>query len=223
MAVLICHIPIHREVLQIPGLLEEPILQLGFQTIQKAGRRRGAPWREEALPADFSYPDLKQMLQARGLGDVKSLDYFDPRSELRYDLNLPVPEHEHERYQTVFDIGTIEHVFDTRQCLESCLRMVKVGGYYVLQTPVKGFSGHGLHTFHPQVMVRALTLNGFEIVYLRFTSMVGEPLEHANEAESSLIWVVGRKTASIAEFKIPQQDDWGDYYEERLRAVQEKG
>jgi hypothetical protein len=130
-----------------------------------------------------------------------------------------VPEGEHERYQTVIDIGTIEHVFDTRQCLENCFRMVKVGGHYFVQTPVRGCSGHGLYTFHPEVMTRALALNDFEILYQQFTSTGGERLGHASEAENSLIWLVGRKTASIEEFKIPQQSEWGDYYEARLQAT----
>jgi hypothetical protein len=159
------------------------------------------------------------MLHARGIRDVTALDYYDPRADLRYDMNLPVPEDQHERYQTVIDIGTIEHVFDTRQCLENVLRMVTVGGHYILSTPVRGCSGHGLHTFHPEVMPRALTLNEFEIVYLRYTSMLGERLEQANEAEDSLVWVVGCKTASIGEFKVPQQGEWADFYETRLRSA----
>src|SRR6267143_2395675 len=105
MGILKRHIDLHREVFQLPGVLAEPILQIGFQTIHG-----------KDLPEDFNYPDVKTMLEARGLKDITALDYFDPAAELRYDMNLPVPEHEYERYQTVMDIGTIEHVFDTRQC-----------------------------------------------------------------------------------------------------------
>jgi hypothetical protein len=85
--------------------------------------------------------------------------------------------------------------------------MVAVGGHNVLQTPVGGCSGHGLHTFQPEVMTRALALNGFEIVYLQFTSILGQRLEHPSEAKDSLMWVVGRKTSSIGEFRIPQQGE----------------
>ncbi len=63
-----------------------------------------------------------------------------------------------------------------------------------------------------------LAINEFEIVYRQFSSSPGERLGHANEAENSLIWLVGRKTASIGKFKIPQQDDWADHYEALLRA-----
>ncbi len=59
---------------------------------------------------------------------------------------------QHERYQTVYDVGTIEHVFDTRQCFENCARMVAVGGHYFIHTPVRGYFGHGLHTFAPGIL-----------------------------------------------------------------------
>jgi hypothetical protein len=202
-ALIKAHIHLHRDVLDLPGLMTEPFLMIGFQVIAGAD-----------LPEDFNYPNVKQLLEARGLTNVTAIDYFDPAADLRYDMNLPIPEHEHERYQTVYDIGTIEHVFDTRQCLENCMRMVTVDGYYFVTTPVKGYFEHGLHTFAPEVLIRALEMNNFEIVYEQFTSRRGERIKHANEAADSLIWVVGRKTASTGQFKIPQQacyeEAWSD-------------
>src|SRR5207244_5971508 len=139
------------------GFLAEPFLMVGFQIIV-----------QRDLPDDFGYEDMKELLHAKGIGDVTTLDYFDPRAELRYDLNVPVPTAEHERYLTVCDIGTLEHVFDTRQCMENCMRMVKPGGHYFLTTPVKGYYGHGLHTFNPELVVQAFRLNGFDIAYLKY-------------------------------------------------------
>jgi len=210
MGILKRHIELHREVLEIPGFVAEPFLMVGFQTIHGAD-----------LPEDFDYPNVKELLQARGLTDIIALDYFDPAAELRYDMNHPVPEHEHERYQTVYDVGTIEHVFDTRQCLESCMRMTKVGGHYFIHTPVKGYFEHGLHTFDPRVMIRALQMNSFEIVYRQFSSNKGERIKHAKDAENSLVWVVGRKTASMGAFQIPQQGRWADFYANQQQAAAE--
>lgn len=208
MGILKMHVDLHREIFALPGLAAEPFLQIGHQII--VGKD---------LPEDFDYPDVKQMLEARwGLTDIKSVDPFDHKAELRYDMNLPVPEHEHERYQTVIDIGTIEHVFDTRQCLENCMRMVRVGGHYFLHTPVNGYCGHGLHTFDPWVMGRALAMNNFEIVYHQFTSARGERIDDAKDAEHSLVWIVGRKTASMGEFQIPQQEEWAGAYAAEQKA-----
>jgi hypothetical protein len=199
--ILEAHIPLYREIFAIPELLEDPVLLLGFQRI----------WGDD-LPADFRYRDVVDLLAARGVGEVKTVDFFDERADLRYDLNQPVPEDQHERYASVLDIGTIEHVFDSRQCLESCLRMVRPGGHYFVVTPVHGYHRHGFHTFHPRFVSQALQLNGFEIRYLRFSSEEGEPLGRADEAENSLVWIVGRKTRPIDEFQVPQQEVWREMY-----------
>jgi hypothetical protein len=201
------HVDVHREIFSLPGMLDEPVLQIGYQII--VGNN---------LPADFDYPDVKAFLESRGVRDITAIDYFDHKADRRYDLNHPVPEDEHERYQTVIDIGTIEHLFDTRQCLENCMRMVKVGGLYFLHTPVNGYCGHGLHTFDPWVMVRAMQINNFEIVHQRFTTARGEPIESAKDSAHALVWIVGRKTASMGEFQIPQQEEWGEAYQAELRA-----
>lgn len=201
MAILEFHIDFYRRIFQMPGFLADPVLTLGFQDI--VGRH---------LPEDFDHPDLGQLLATRGLTDVTTLDLFDDRAELRYDLNFPVPEQEHDRYGTVLDIGTLEHVFDTRQCLENCLRMVRTGGHYFLHTPVKGYFRHGLHTFHPAVFVQALETNAFEVGFLAYSSRYGEPLERPDEAEDTLIWVAARKTAVLSEFQAPQQGKWKGRY-----------
>ena len=161
------------------------------------------------------------MAPGAGVHDITAIDYFDHKADLRYDLNLPVPEHEHERYRTVIDIGTIEHLFDTRQALENCMRMVRVGGLYFLHTPVNGYCGHGLHTFEPWVMTRAMQINNFEIVYQQFTDARGAKIDHAKDAQNALVWLVGRKTASMGEFQIPQQDEWDDAYRAEQKASAE--
>ncbi len=46
--------------------------------------------------------------------DISVIDLFDPRADKRYDMNQPVPQSEHERYGLFVEIGSFEHVFDTR-------------------------------------------------------------------------------------------------------------
>jgi hypothetical protein len=201
MSVLRKHLEMFREILNFPGLVADPFLMLGVQVVHR-----------DDLPAEFDYPDLKQLLEARGLRQVATLDYFDPRADLRYDLNLPIPEQEHERYRTVLDIGTIEHVFDTRQALENCMRAVKTGGHYCLWTPVKGYFMHGMHTFDPRAINQALVINGFDVPYMRFRSREGEWLRHPRDAHDSMMLIVGKKTRPISDFRIPQQPRWAKEY-----------
>jgi hypothetical protein len=161
---------------------------------------------------DLRVESLEVYLRNRGLREVVTLDHFDPRASLRYDMNEPVPESEHERYGTVLDIGCLEHVFDTRRCLENCLRMVRTGGCYFLHTPVNGYLGHGLHTFNPEALLGALELNGFELLYHRYCAKDGTPLGDPGDAPDALIWLVARKTRPLARFAVPQQGKWHDRY-----------
>jgi 2-polyprenyl-3-methyl-5-hydroxy-6-metoxy-1,4-benzoquinol methylase len=56
-------------------------------------------------------------------------------------MNRPVPESEHNKYGTMIELGSIEHVFDTAACIENCLRMVRKKGHYLLHTEVNGYFG----------------------------------------------------------------------------------
>jgi hypothetical protein len=202
MAVLEFHIPFYREIFEIPGFIAEPFLMIGDQLIVG-----------DDLPPDFRFDDLRQLLSARGLTDVAAVDLFDDRAELRYDLNHPVPRAEEDRYRTVCDIGTLEHLFDTRQCLENCMRMVRLGGCYLLHTPVKGYHRHGFHTFNPELIVESFRLNGFDIEYLKYSSKRGLELERLEDAPNCLVWIVGRKRAPLEVFQIPQQRRWEEIYD----------
>lgn len=197
MAILPRHLRLYDEVFRLPGILAEPFLMIGYQDILGSEN-----------PPFYDHPDLRALLTAAGLTEILALDRFDDRAELRYDLNLPLPEAEHERFRVVFDIGSLEHVFDTRQCLENCMRMVKPDGLYFLHTPVKGFYDHGLHTFSPELVIQAFERNGFAIEYLAFSSDGGERLEDAGDADDSLIWIVGKKRRALVQFAIPQQGRW---------------
>src|SRR3989344_5432021 len=89
MAILKCHIPLYREILAIPGVVSERMLTFGYQDLMG-----------EDLPADFAFADLKPILLAQGAGSVTTLDYFDKRADLAYDMNLPAPPEEHESNTT---------------------------------------------------------------------------------------------------------------------------
>jgi hypothetical protein len=238
-AILHPHIPYYREVFALPGVLAEPLLVFGFQDVavrslfrqpfaalapRKKLRRlqKGLGFRVQALlgrrasdyavPEEFWAKELTGVLAAYGVRDVTVLDHFDPRADLSYDMNQPVPAREHARYASLFDIGCLEHLFDTRQCLENCLRMIAPGGTYFLHTNVNGYFGHGLHVFSPEALLAALELNGFEVVHLRYSTPTGVRLERPTDARDVIIWLVAHKQKEIQPFVCPQQGKWRDYY-----------
>jgi len=200
MAIIKEHTPLYREIFAIHGVLSDRLLTFGYQDI--SGKN---------IPADFAFADAKAFLLANGVKEVTTLDHFDQRADLKYDMNVPIPHYENEKYSTVLDIGSLEHVFDTRQCLENCLRMVQVGGIYMLHTCVNGYLRHGFHVFNPQGLLSSLELNNFEIMYLKYTTSRGKVIDDPEYGEDVLIWIVAKKLKSIDAFAVPQQAMWLDY------------
>lgn len=239
MAILPGHVPFYEEIFALPGFLADPVLTFGYQEIQipdwhfqgrsensfhdrlrKLGhyvRRRleirsGRGLAPVRIPESYCHKDLNALLQQRGLKDVHTLDLFDERATLRHDMNQQVAASEHGRYGTLIDIGSLEHVFDTRQCLENCLRLVRLGGHYLLHTPVNGYFAHGLHVFNPQGLIHALEGNGFEVIYKRYSTARGRVVDDPDRPGDILLWLVGRKVSEFDSFTPPQQSFWEDYY-----------
>lgn len=232
MAILAGHVRWFEEIFARPGVLREPIIMLGFQEIgihpvcfrevatspllrfrkSVVRRMRGLP---EIANPEFRVPSLIDFLRNRGLRDVRVIDPHDPRSDFRHDMNQLIPRTAWASCNTFLDIGSLEHVFDTRTCLENALRMVRVGGFYLLHTCVNGYLGHGLHTFNDEGLLDALELNGFRVEYLRFTTPEGEPVETPGSARDTLAWILARKERELVDFRCPEQRGWDELYRER--------
>ena len=175
---------------------------MGFQDIDPAARKDS--W--------FDVPDLNTLLESRG-AKVTTLDRFDDRANIKHGLNLPVEESLHGRFDVLLDVGTIEHVFDTRQVLINYLSLVRSGGSICIHTPVSGYCWHGLHTFHPTVMRDALTANGCEICYESFSDIRGTDIEVSEiKGRDAIVWLVAEKTRPLRDFVVPQQTAWTDIY-----------
>ena len=232
------HVPFYREIFAIPGFLQDPILTFGYQGIEKRGPAEANPFvprlrrflASEArmrrlgkfvrsslqlsapLPKDFQHDSLTDLLISKGHSPT-TLDYFDDRADLRYDMNKPVPAFEYGKYGTFIDIGCLEHLFDTAGCLENCIRMVRPGGYYLLHTPINGYFGHGLHVFNPQGLIDCLLANGFTIAYLKYSTYKGKSISVPAKSRQAIIWLVGKKEKDGPAFVCPQQTNWAtDYY-----------
>ncbi len=100
-----------------------------------------------------------------GARKVCSLDASDfEGAEFVHDLNKPIRPEWRERFDVVYDGGTLEHVFNFPIALQSCMEMVKVGGRLFLHTVANNWCGHGFYQFSPELFYRALSPeNGFEV------------------------------------------------------------
>lgn len=98
-----------------------------------------------------------------GACEVEAIDASDYQgASVIHDLNEPIPPELHERFDVVFDCGTLEHVFNVPVALKSYMEMVRVGGHLILVLPANNYFGHGLYQFSAELFYSALSQqNGY--------------------------------------------------------------
>jgi SAM-dependent methyltransferase len=235
-------------------------LTLGHQALFVSPRRLrrlladNGLWPSGASPDDFlasftgatAYVD--PFLRALGATEVDVLD-ASPYEGARvlHDLNEPIPDALKGTYDTVFDGGTLEHVFHLPTALRSCMELLRPGGRLVTNAVANQLLGHGFYQFSPELFFRALSPdNGFEVVrmhgyegiltdstalgfpyeFQRFAPrfVLRDPREHGGRHELLSGWPFGllveaRKTADVPVFATaPQQSDYAATWEAHTAA-----
>ena len=102
---------------------------------------------------------------ALGATKVHSLDFsaYEGASFV-HDLNQPIGSELRERFDTVYDGGTLEHVFHFPTALKNTMEMVRAGGHLFIHTVANSYCGHGFYQFSPELFFRALSNeNGYEV------------------------------------------------------------
>jgi hypothetical protein len=105
------------------------------------------------------------LFKALGAKDITAVDASDfEGATLVHDMNLPLPRQWYQQFDTVFDGGSLEHIFNFPIAIRNCMEAVKVGGDLILHTPTNNYSGHGFYQFSPELFYRVLSPeNGFRI------------------------------------------------------------
>ena len=109
----------------------------------------------------FAEPVFKSL----GARNVSSLDAsaFE-NAEFIHDLNVPVGADLKQRFDLVYDGGTLEHVFNYPVALQNCMEMVREGGRFFTHTCANNWCGHGFYQFSPELFYNVFREeNGFEI------------------------------------------------------------
>ena len=151
------------------GLALGRMLTLGHQAVYMDGAAYRALLSsmgvtgQEAIFADDMF---------RGLG-AKSMDVMDASNyegaNVLHNLNEPIGRELVEKYDCVFDGGSLEHIFNFPMALKNCLEMVKVGGHFITIVPANAQCGHGFYQFSPELFYSALSAeNGFSVERLLF-------------------------------------------------------
>lgn len=103
-------------------------------------------------------------------------------------------------FGTVFNLGTLEHIWDVHTAWSNALKLVRVGGYFIGVSPVYGYYRHGIHVTDPVAISSFLSKNGFQIIDSYLSHKKGWPINSIEEASEGkhgsndvLFWYVARK------------------------------
>ena len=147
------------------------VLMLGRQDLNVYPAKMRQVLAEAGLPQEGFAPEAKDtgfaepVFKALGARHVSSLDAsaFEG-AEFVHDLNKPIGPDLKERFDVVYDGGTLEHVFNFPTALQNSMEMVRAGGRLILHTVANSYCGHGFYQFSPELFYRALAPeNGFEV------------------------------------------------------------
>lgn len=166
----------------------------------------------------------------RGLG-TKSMDVLDASNyegaNVLHNLSEPATPDLIEKYDCVFDGGTLEHVFNFPVALKNCLEMVKVGGHFISITPANAQCGHGFYQFSPELFYNALSAqNGFSVKRLLFEyhnrwysiknpTEIKERVELFTDEPTQLYILAMRVEKKVIFANWPQQSDYNLAWNER--------
>lgn len=93
------------------------------------------------------------LMRKLGLGEIETLDFSDYEgASVIHDLNKLPPASLENQFDFIFDGGTLEHVFNVPNALESVFRMLKPGGRFVSANGLNGWYGHGMYQFNPELV-----------------------------------------------------------------------
>lgn len=163
--------------------------------------------------------------QRLGAASVDAID-FSPYQGANFihDMNDPLPESLKGRFQLLHDGGTMEHVFHVPNYLANCMKLLKVGGFYVGVVPTDLWMGHGFYQFSPELMFRVFSeANGFHLRSHGFgvCDGKGRVYEMADESlwrgrleprfrDKTFLLIVAQKVADVEPFAKgwPQQSDY---------------
>lgn len=98
-----------------------------------------------------------------GASSVESIDNSSYESATHiHDMNRPLPDALVGRYDTVFDGGCLEHIFDVVQAFRNCSMLCRPGGQIVHILPSNNFCGHGFWQFSPELFFSLYSVeNGY--------------------------------------------------------------
>jgi SAM-dependent methyltransferase len=101
-----------------------------------------------------------------GFSRVNSLDVVgNEGADVLFDLNRSeTPLELTDRWDTIFDGGSLEHVFHLPNALAHCTRILRSNGAFVHIGPMNNYVDHGFYQFSPTFWFDWFGANGWRVV-----------------------------------------------------------
>lgn len=100
-----------------------------------------------------------------GFDSAVSADVSDYEgADVIWDLNQPAPPELRERFDVVFEGGTIQHIFDLKQVFTNIHDVLKPGGRVIhAMSPSNNHVDHGFYMFSPTLFADVYSAYGYDI------------------------------------------------------------
>ncbi len=114
------------------------------------------------------YISPKIFFAAMGFEEYCTLDASDYEGcDFIFDLNdATAPSELHNRFNFIFDGGTLEHIFHIPNALNNLGQMLKHGGAIYHISPSSNYIDHGFYTFSPTFFLDYYSENNWDLVEL---------------------------------------------------------
>jgi SAM-dependent methyltransferase len=186
-------------------------------------------------PLDKAFPIVEFIYRA--MFDAEHVEAIDgdpaaPRSH-KLDLNQPIDLG--RQFETVVNHGTAEHVFDIAQVFRTMHEHCKPGGLMLHESPFTGWLDHGFYCLQPTLFWDVAASNGYQVVLMAVEVLATKSIVQVQSREqlhamaragnlpnNAMLFVVLRKGAEEAEFRVPMQGVYSaDASEETRKAWRE--
>jgi SAM-dependent methyltransferase len=120
------------------------------------------------IPQNSEIPDedstnAQTVLTLLGADSVFAADISPyQNADFIFDLNKEIDPQYEQKFDIIFDVGTLEHIFDIPTALKNITRMLKPGGRVILILPASNAIDHGFYSFSPTFLYDFFSCNGFE-------------------------------------------------------------
>ncbi|WP_291325421.1 hypothetical protein [Desulfovibrio sp. UCD-KL4C] len=138
------------------------MLMYGVQDIEFTIKEAMNYFDLENTTCNSSSYDAHGFFKELGFSKVSALDISNfEGAEYIFDLNETVPDYMHDKFDFIYDGGTLEHIFNIPAALSNGVAMLKKGGIIFHHSPMNNWVNHGFYQFSPTLFFDYYMANGF--------------------------------------------------------------